>query len=67
MSFKPEVVADSSGKFCDNGLAFATYDEAFENARDLARRWMLVTDFRAVESDQPVNYRWVDGQLVPVQ
>ena len=66
MSFKPEVIADSSGKFCGNGLAFATREEAEANARDLASRWMLVTDFRVVESDQPVNYRWVNGRLEDV-
>jgi hypothetical protein len=64
MSWKPEVVADSSGKFYGNGLRFATYEEAFENARNLAGRWTLVEDFRAVESEDPVNYAWVDGQLV---
>jgi hypothetical protein len=58
MSWKPEVIADSSGKWCSNGLRFATKAEAEVNARDLMGRWMLVTACRAAESDDPVNYRW---------
>ena len=29
-------------------------------------RWMLVTDWRVIESDQPVNYTLVDGVLESV-
>ena len=28
MSFKPEVIADSSGQWCGNALRFATREEA---------------------------------------
>jgi hypothetical protein len=57
MSFKPEVIADSSGKWTPNGMAFATREEAEVWVKDLANRWFMVTDTRVVESDQPVNYR----------
>ena len=30
MSFKPEVIADSSGQWCGNALRFATREEAAE-------------------------------------
>ena len=66
MSFKPEVIADSSVKFCGNDLRFATREEAEANVRDLAARWYLVTQTRVVESDDPVNYRYVDGNLIEV-
>lgn len=66
MSFKPEVVADSSGQFCGNALAFATREEAEQSAKDLMRRWTLVTDWRVVESDEPVNYQIVNGVISPV-
>ena len=66
MSFKPEVSTDDSGKFYGNALVFATREEAEQNALDLFGRWMLVRDWRAVESDQPVNYRYVDGKLEEV-
>ena len=64
MSWKPEVIADSSGKWCGNALRFATKAEAEANARDLMMRWFLVRETRATESDDPVNYAWVDGQVV---
>lgn len=32
-------------------------------ARDIFGRWMLATDYRAVESDEPVNYEIADGAL----
>ena len=67
MSYKPEVVDDNSGKWAGNGLRFATREEAEANVRDLRARWLLVTDTRVVESDDPVNYRWIDGQLVAVE
>lgn len=66
MSWKPEVIADSSGKWCGNGLAFATREEAEANVADLASRWWLVRQTRVVESDQPVNYRWDNGRLIAV-
>jgi hypothetical protein len=67
MSWKPEVqVAGEGDKWCRNGLAFATKEEAEANAKDLMYRWLLVTACRAVESDEPVNYQWVDGKLVAV-
>lgn len=66
MSYKPEVIADSSGKWYDNALRFATYDEALASAKDLASRWMLVREYRAVESPDPVNYQLIDGKLSAV-
>lgn len=63
MSFKPEVIADDSGKFAGNNLAFATEAEAEEWVKDLSYRWVLVRETRVVESDQPVNARMVAGHL----
>jgi hypothetical protein len=63
MSWKPEVIADSSGKWCGNALRFATRDEAEANARDLMMRWLGVRETRVVECDEPVNYRYVHGRL----
>lgn len=67
MSYKPEVqVAGEGDKWHQNNLAFETEAEAYASAQDLAGRWMLVTGYRAAPSDQPVNYKLVDGQLVAV-
>jgi hypothetical protein len=65
-SYKPEVIADSSGKWYGNSLRFATKEEAEQNVRDLAMRWLAVIDFRVVESDDPVNYTFHDRKLRPV-
>lgn len=65
MSFKPEVLVQ--GVWSCNALVFATEAEAEANARCLAGRWTLVEDYRAVPSDEPVNYALVNGQLSQVQ
>jgi hypothetical protein len=66
MSFKPEVIADSSGEWCGDALRFATCEEAEANVRDLSGRWLAVRETRVVESDEPVNYSYVDGVLKEV-
>lgn len=67
MSFAPEVIADSSGKWFGNALRFATQKEAEDNVQDLFSRWTMVTDTRVVESNDPVNYAWVNGKLEAVK
>ena len=66
MSFAPEVIADSSGKWCGNALRFATEQEVAVNVCDLSMRWFAVREMRVVESSDPVNYRYIDGRLVPI-
>lgn len=63
MSWKPEVIADSSGKWTGNALCFATKAEAKRYVADLAMRWTLVIDTRVVESDEPVNCSIVNDRL----
>ena len=46
---------------------FATKEEAEAQMANLASRWLLVRETRAVECDDPVNYRWQDGQLIAVE
>lgn len=67
MSFAPEVVADATGKWCGNALRFATREEAESQVADLSTRWFAVRDTRVVESGDPVNYRYVNHQLVRVE
>jgi hypothetical protein len=66
-SWKPEVIADSSGQWVGNGLRFATKQEALDNVADLASRWFMVRETRVVESDEPVNYSYHNRKLVAVQ
>jgi hypothetical protein len=65
MSYKPEVQV--SGNWEHNSLFFATKEEAELAARDLMWRWRLVTDWRAVESDEPVNCAYVGDVLTAVE
>lgn len=68
ISYKPEVQTDATGKWYDNALRFATYDEAWRCAYDLGMRWTAVRASRAAESDEPVNYVYSDdNELVPVK
>jgi hypothetical protein len=48
-SWRVEVIADDSGKWCGNGLVFDTAEEAGAYGLDLASRWTLVRDWRVVE------------------
>jgi hypothetical protein len=66
-SYKPEVIADSSGEWCGNGLRFATRKEAAENVFDLSMRWTGVRDTRVVESDEAPNYTYTDGRLRAIE
>ncbi len=53
MGFKPQVKVD--GKWNGNGLVFATKEEAQRSASNLMGRWLLCTDHRAIETDEPVK------------
>lgn len=68
MAWKPEVmVAGEPGKWHGNALRFATMEEADANAANLMGRWMAVMEYRVVEVDEPINYRWIVGKgLEPV-
>ena len=67
MSFKPSVSTDGGATFNENALAFATYEEAEISVKDLTSRWVLVTDWRVIESDQPVNYAIKDNVMMAVE
>ncbi len=48
MKYRIEVIADSSGQWCGNGLTFDTKAAAEEYAQDLAWRWTAVRQWRVV-------------------
>jgi hypothetical protein len=62
MAWKPEVIADYTGRWIGNGLRFATKEEAEANVLDLMMRWTAVRDTRVVECNDLVTYRWVPGK-----
>ena len=61
-SWRPMVKTGSDPTWYGNALRFATEEEARDNARDLAGRWMLVVEYGAEQSDDPPNYRWDPAQ-----
>jgi hypothetical protein len=65
LSWRPEVIADGSGKWCANSLRFATEKEAFASAAELAGRWFAVRDWRAAPCDDPVTHRMDDPSRAP--
>jgi len=65
-SFKVEVIADGSGKWCGNGCRYPTKEVAETMAADLMNRWFAVREWRVVESSDPANYDIVDGKVVGV-
>lgn len=67
MSWKAEVIADSTDTWTGNGLTFATQKEAEDYVSDLSWRWTSVRKTRVVESDSAVNYKWEDSKAVAIQ
>lgn len=65
MSWKP-AIKTSDEDFHLNGQAFETKEEAEAMAKDIFNRWMLATNYKAVESDEPVNYRINNGIFEPI-
>jgi len=63
-SFAGEVIADSSGKFYGNQMRFATKREAENYIANLMFKWTAVRETRVVKTNDPVNYRFVDYQLI---
>ena len=56
MSYKMEVLTE--GKWSTNSCVYATEREASEAGKELLCRWLVPTDSRAVESTDPVTYRF---------
>lgn len=55
MSYKMEVYTTD---WNSNACAYATKEEAEAAGRELLMRWWVPTDSRAVESNEPVNYKF---------
>ena len=57
MGWKPEVKTGNDNKWYGNSVVFETEEEALASAKDLSARWLLVVEHRAVEVDEPANYK----------
>jgi hypothetical protein len=56
VSFVAETFVDD--RYTDDGIRFATEAEALAYGKTRA-----YAAYRATPSDEPVNYRWIDGRL----
>lgn len=56
MNYRPEISTDGGKSFGQNAQVFATKEEAETMARDIFGRWMLATDYRAAETEDPVTH-----------
>jgi hypothetical protein len=59
MSWAPQAMTDS-GNWAGNGLRFATKEEA----EMYAAQSSSARNTRVIESFEPVNYRWDNGQVI---
>ena len=66
MSFKVAVKVVGENTPSYNGIRLATVEEAEAYAGNLMSRWMLMTGYTIEESEDVVNYQWVNGGLVSV-
>jgi hypothetical protein len=66
MGWKNVIRARSETEFHGNGLTFATKEEADGYGRDLFSRWTGVEEYKAVETEEEVNYKWGDGRAIPI-
>jgi hypothetical protein len=64
MPYKPEVEVE--GKFYPNAQVFETEAEALSSAHALFNRWYACTSYRAVLSEDPVNYKRENDQDIPI-
>jgi hypothetical protein len=66
MSWKAEFKV--GGEWCPNAVAFATRAESDAYGANKFMVWTVPSEWRSVESDQPVNYALdADGTLQPVK
>lgn len=63
MSFRTEIFA--AGQWGDRGFAFLTREEALSYGQTLTR--VDHRAYRAVESPDRVNYKYVTNALVPIK
>jgi hypothetical protein len=63
MSYKP-IFIFASGERCGNGQRFATATEARLSAAARFQRWTMPTGYDVEESDDPVNYKYDNGDVM---
>ncbi len=65
-NYKPAFIIKGEDKPCINAQVFATKEEAEDSARARFMVWTVPTDWTVVETEDPVNYKVVDGRDTPI-
>ena len=66
MNWKPAFFFKNQDTPSTNAEVYATKEEALASAEARFMVWTMPTDFTAVETDEPVNYKWI-GYAEPVK
>jgi hypothetical protein len=62
MSWKPAFTFRGQDAPSTNGEVYATKEEALASAHQRFMVWTMPEDLTAVETDEPVNGVWIEGQ-----
>jgi len=66
-SFKAQFKTYGDPIFYDNAVRFATAEEAEAAGKDKYSKWTMAEEYRVVESEDPVNYKWENGDAWPIR
>ena len=69
VSYKYEVMTIYRGEesWAGNAVRMATKEEADAAGHELLTRWYVPESYRVVPSDDPVNYRFVNGRPLRIE
>lgn len=67
MSYALGVKTAGDTEWVTNALRFETEEEAEEYGRDLFSRWIAVKETKVLSSDDPINYKVIDGKAVRIE
>lgn len=65
MGWKPTFTIPGESKPSTNAQVFATKREAEESARARFMVWTAPTAWGVMETDDPVNYKFIEGKATP--
>lgn len=58
MNWKPAIKTANDKDWCMNALVFATEEEAKQSAHNLMMRWLAVTEYTALPTEDPVTHKF---------
>ncbi len=61
-SYKVGVKTSGDRDWASNAQRFPSEADAKAAGSDLFSRWMAVREWKVLPSDEPPNYRWVEGK-----